>query len=162
VIAPLSLSNVLTVLFALACVKLIASQTSQRLWSVAFTVAPAMLSSSVALLLLTEELSPTLVSDGLWALALLAGFLVGRKRGWSLALTFYPEKRRFSAPQTWDNVAAALVLAVLAGIDTVSAVNRNALVDPEYTAAVAALCSGYFLGRSFVLTVRVDRTATSR
>ena len=160
VITPLSLSNILTVLFALACVKLIASQTSHRLWSVAFTVAPAMLATSVALLLLTEELSPTLASDGLWAVALLVGFLVGRKRGWSLALTFYPEKRRFSAPQTWDNIAVAMVLFVLAGIDTYSALTRNALVDPEYIAAVGALCSGYFLGRSWVVAVRVERTAT--
>ena len=49
---------------------------------------------------------------------------------------------------------------VLAGIDTYSALTRNALVDPEYIAAVGALCSGYFLGRSWVVAVRVERTAT--
>lgn len=159
VIAPISLSNILTVLFALACLKMIASQTSHRLWSVAFVVAPAVLAMSAALLLLTEELAPTFTSDGLWAVALFGGFLIGRKRGWSLPLTFYPEKRRFSAPQTWDNVATAIVLTALSAVDAVSALHGRALVEPEYIAAIAALCSGYFLGRSFVVAVRVDTTA---
>ena len=161
-ISPLSLSNIVMVLIALVCARMVSNQTAGRVRSVVVVAIPAALALVVALLLLMEEFYATLVTDGLWLGALLLGFLVGRSRGWMLAVQFFPEKRSLSAPQTWDNLAAAFILLGLALLDLASATWEEAIFPPAYVAAVAALCAGHLAGRSFVTLVRAEASPAPR
>ena len=90
-ISPLSLSNIVMVLIALVCARMVSNQTAGRVRSVVVVAIPAALALVVALLLLMEEFYATLVTDGLWLGALLLGSVPGITIG-SLAARAVPEK----------------------------------------------------------------------
>ena len=86
-IAPISLSNVLTVAAAIACLWSIGTQSSGgvvKLWRLAI---PPSLAAVIALMLLAGIVEATLIHDAEWALGLVLGGIVGRTRGWLMSVT---------------------------------------------------------------------------
>jgi hypothetical protein len=159
-VAPLSLSNVVIVVLALSCCAIVLAQLRGRLFNVPLTVMSAALGVVVALLLLAEELAPTMASDALWLGGLVVGFLAGRRRGWRLRIPFGPAPDGEPRDETWDSVLAALLLPLAALLDLLFVVLKTPLFPLGYVAAVAALCGGFLAGRAFVVTARV--TAMNR
>lgn len=158
-IPPLSLANVLTILIAAICLKMVASQTAGRVLKLPRLALPAALATVDALVLLAGVFDANLANDALWLGAAVAGFVVGRMRGWMLPMQVFPGKGAVRAVQTADNLAAAFALLALAMTDFISAALGEPLIDPGQVAAGAALCAGFLVGRWFAMAVRADRVA---
>ncbi|MBL6617926.1 MAG: hypothetical protein ISP45_28225 [Reyranella sp.] len=160
-IAPLSLANVLTVLIAAICLKMVASQTAGRVLKLPRLALPAALATVDALVLLAGVFDANLTNDAVWVGAAVVGFAVGRMRGLMLPMQVFPGKGAVRATQTADNLAAAFALLALAMTDFTSAALGDPLIEPAQVAAGAALCAGFLVGRWFAMAVRADRMAES-
>lgn len=158
-IAPLSLANVLTVLIAAICLKMVAAQTADRVQKLPRLALPAALATVDALVLLAGVFDAGAINDALWLGGAVVGFVAGRMRGWMLPMQVIPGRAAVRAAQTADNLAAAFALLALAVTDFASAAIGDPLIEPAQVAAGAALCAGFLAGRWFVVAVRVDRTA---
>jgi hypothetical protein len=156
-IAPLSLSNVLTVLVALLCLWTMSPQAHGgvvRMWRLAL---PACFAAVEAMVLLAGVFDATWLSDGEWLAGLLLGSVVGRMRGWTMAVEVDQMWGLVRLPRTNDGRIAALILVVLSAIDFTSAALEDPVVEPQHVAAAAALCAGYIGCRALSLIVRSVR-----
>jgi hypothetical protein len=162
-IAPLSLSNVLTVLLALACVWTIVPQArgdTVRLWRLA---APPGFATAQALVLLAGVFDATLAHDAEWLAAGLIGAALGRMRGWALPFDIDRGRGLLRVRPSLDAHLAAIGLVVLAATDFVSASLEDPVVPTDIVAAGAAFCAGYIGCRAVAMAVRVSRrTAVTR
>lgn len=156
-VPPLSLSNVLIVLFAGLCLRLVARQTAGRLHRMFWLALPPLLASANALALLAGVVDPGPFDDVAWAAALVLGLLVGRTRGKAVPLEFLPAERAVGVTQTADNVGIGVLLVALSVLDFAAAALEEPLLAPVQVAAGVAFCAGYFAGRAFMLAVRVHQ-----
>ena len=156
-IAPLSLSNVLTVLLAIACLWTVVPQARGgrvRLWRLAL---PPALATAQALVLLAGVFDATIVHDAEWLGAGLLGAVLGRMRGWNLAFDLDRTRQLISTAPSIDIHLAALALVVLAAIDFTSASLDTPIVPTDIVASGAAFVAGYIACRALALAVRVAR-----
>ena len=156
-IAPLSLSNLATVGFAVLCLLTIAPQASGnvvKLWRLAV---PACFAAVQAFVLLAGVFDATLQNDAEWLLAAMLGLLFGRMRGWSLPIEVDQQHELIRQQRTADGSLTAIVLVLLALTDSVGAALLDPVVEPQHVAAGAALCAGYLGGRALAIAVRTAR-----
>jgi hypothetical protein len=158
-IAPLSLSNVLTVIFAVLCLWLIVPQArggAVRLWRLAV---PPILAVVQAIALLAGDFDASLSHDAEWVAAAILGAVAGRMRGWTLPIDVDRARDLVRLRPSIDAHFAAIGLVVLAAIDFTSASFEEAVVPTEHVAAGAALLAGYIGSRALSITVRARRAA---
>ena len=113
-IAPLSLSNLLTVIIAIMCLSTIASQSRGdvvKLWRLAV---PACLAVAQALVLLASVIDATFIHDAEWVLAAVVGAIAGRMRGWTMFLQVDQARDLFRARRSYDGQIAAIGLVIFA------------------------------------------------
>lgn len=158
-IAPLSLTNVISLLSAIICLSMIASQTAARVQGLSRLALPPVLAIVVSLILLAGVFDAGMVSDGLWVTGAVIGFILGRVRGHMLALEVLPAGGSIRVAQTADNVVAALVLLAVTSTDFVSAALRHPLLQPGLLAVGGALCAGFLAGRFLAIALRADPVA---
>jgi hypothetical protein len=156
-IAPLSLSNLLTVIIAIMCLSTIASQSRGdvvKLWRLAV---PACLAVAQALVLLASVIDATFIHDAEWVLAAVVGAIAGRMRGWTMFLQVDQARDLFRARRSYDGQIAAIGLVIFAFTDFVSAALEDPIVDEAHIAAGSALCAGYLTYRAIAVAVRAAR-----
>jgi hypothetical protein len=156
-IAPYSLSNVLTVLFAVTCLWTIGSQSSGGILKAWRLAVPPALALAVSLTLLAGVFEASLVHDGEWLAALLLGAAIGRTRGWLASVEADPRWGLVRLPRAADGLFAAFALLVLALTDSVGAYFETPIIEPQYIAAGAALCAGYLGFRALAMFSRAVR-----
>lgn len=157
-IAPFSLSNVLTVLVAVLCLWTINSQSSGgvvKLWRLAV---PPCLAAAQALVLLAGVFDATMTHDGEWLVAMILGGLFGRAKGWLMAVEIDRTWRLIRLPRTVDGVVAGFLLVVVALVDSAGAAMETPVVMPQYVAAAAAMLAGYLSCRALAMSVRAERS----
>src|SRR5437867_277935 len=150
-ISPLSLSNVLTVLVALLCLWTMSPQAQGgvlRLWRLAI---PACFAAVAALMLLAGVFDATLMHDAEWLAGLVLGAVIGRMRGWTMAVQVDQMWGLVRLPRTNDGRLVALALVALSAIDFISSALEDPVIEPQHVAAAAALCAGYIGGRALSL-----------
>jgi hypothetical protein len=160
--APLGLCNVLTVLCALACLWAISPQARGavvRLWALAV---PPGFGGVVAVVLLAGVFEATPIHDAEWAGALVLGALLGRMRGWSLAVEVAPTGDLIRLRAAWDGLIVAAGILVMAIVDFISAARNVPVIDPAHVASVSAFCAGYLGCRALAVMVRFRGVAGSR
>jgi hypothetical protein len=156
-IAPLSLSNVLTVVVAFVCFWTMSPQARGgvvRLWRLAM---PAAFAAVVALMLLAGVFQATLLHDAEWLAGLLLGAAIGRSRGWTLPVDIDQAQGLVRLPRTMDGMLMAGGVVATAVLDFLSAALDEAFVQPEHVAAAAALCAGFLGCRALAIIVRSSR-----
>ena len=156
-IAPLSLSNVLTVFVAFACLHTIAPQSRGgvvKLWRLAV---PACFAAVEALVLLAGVFDATFGHDAEWVVAALIGILLGRMRGWSMPVEVDRMWELVRLRPSLDGQAAALALIALSFIDFTSAALEQPIIACDHVAAGASLFAGYLGGRAVAIAVRAMR-----
>jgi hypothetical protein len=156
-IGPLSLSNVATVAFAAICLWTIASQARGsvvKMWRLAV---PPSFAAVQAFVLLAGVFDATIISDAEWLAAAVAGGVIGRMRGWALAIEVdqrWDLVRQHRSPDALVTGAALMMLAV---IDFAAAASQDPIIEPEHVAAAAAFCAGYLGCRAIAIAVRAGR-----
>ncbi len=156
-IAPLSLSNVLTVFLAFACLWAIVPQArgdSVRVWRLAV---PPSFATVQALVLLAGVFDASLFHDAEWIGAGLVGAICGRLRGWSLPMQIDRMRDMVRLRPSLDSHLAALGLVVLSAIDFTSATLEYPIVPTDLVAAGAAFLAGYIGCRALSIGVRATR-----
>ena len=160
-IAPLSLSNILTVFMAIACLWSIAPQArgdGVKLWRVAV---PPGLATAQALVLLAGVFDATFVHDAEWLAGGMFGAVLGRMRGWALSFDVDRARGLIKVQPSIDIHLAAIALVVLAAIDFTSASLEDPVVATDFVAAGAAFLAGYLGCRALAIAVRVSRAASA-
>ena len=156
-IAPLSLSNLLTVLVAFGCYLTAAQQAQGGRVRPGQLAMPACLAAVAALVLLAGVFAATWQHDLQWLAGLLAGSLLGHLRGWRLGISIDPSRGLVVMPSTRDGRLAGLALVLLAATDFTSAWLRDPVIEPQYVAAMAAFFAGYLGCRALAVAARVER-----
>lgn len=156
-IAPLSLSNVLTVLAALVCLWTMSPQANGGVWRLWRLAMPAAFATVVALVLLAGVFDATWEHDVEWLAAFVLGGLVGRTRGWTLPVAIDQMWGLVRLPKAKDGLLAAFGIVAMAAIDFTSALIEEALVKPPHVAAGAALFAGFIACRAIAIIVRSTR-----
>ena len=131
-IAPLSLSNVLTVLVALLCLWTMSPQARGgvvRIWRMAI---PGCFAAVQALVLLAGVFDATIIHDAEWLAALIVGSVVGRMRGWAMHVDVDQMWGLVRLPQTIDGRIAAAALVALSAIDFTSAMLEDPVIEPQH------------------------------
>jgi hypothetical protein len=154
VIAPLSLSNVLTVLAAMVCLWTMSPQSNGGVWRLWRLATPAAFGSVVALVLLAGVFDATWQHDVEWLTALALGGLVGRTRGWTLPVAIDQMWGLVRLPKSKDGLLASLAIVLMSAIDFTSATLEEPVVEPQHVAAGAALFAGFIGGRALAIIVR--------
>jgi hypothetical protein len=157
VIAPLSLSNVLTVLAAMVCLWTMSPQSNGGVWRLWRLATPAAFGSVVALVLLAGVFDATWQHDVEWLTALALGGLVGRTRGWTLPVAIDQMWGLVRLPKSKDGLLASLAIVLMSAIDFTSATLEEPVVEPQHVAAGAALFAGFIGGRALAIIVRSTR-----
>jgi hypothetical protein len=158
-IAPLSLSNVLTVFFAVLCLWIIVPQArggAVKLWRLSV---PPILATVQAVVLLAGDFDAALSHDAEWVVAAIIGAAFGRMRGWTLPIDVDRAHDLVRLRPSIDAHLAAIGLVVLAAIDFTSASFEEAVLPTEHVAAGAAFFAGYLGCRALSITVRARRIA---
>ena len=156
-IAPLSLSNVLTVVIAITCLSTLAPQSRGdvvKLWRLAV---PACLAVVQALVLLASVIDATFIHDAEWVIAAIVGAVGGRMRGWTIFMQVDQARDLFRLKRNYDGQVAAVGLVIAALTDFVSAALEEPIVPEEHVAAAAALCAGYLAYRAIAVAVRATK-----
>ena len=156
-IAPLSLSNVLTVLAALVCLWTMSPQANGGVWRLWRLAMPAAFGSVVAFVLLAGVFDATWQHDVEWLTAFALGGLVGRTRGWTLRVAIDQMWGLVRLPKAKDGLLASLGIVAMSGIDFTSATLEEAVVEPQHVAAGAALFAGFIGCRALAIIVRSTR-----
>lgn len=154
-IAPLSLSNVATVAFATICLWTIAAQARGnvvKLWRLAV---PPCFAAVQAFVLLAGVFDATLGSDAEWLAAALVGGVIGRTRGWTVAVEVDRMRDLARQHRASDGLLAGVALLLLALVDFISAALQDPVVEPQHVAAGAAFCAAYLGCRALAIAVRV-------
>jgi len=157
IIAPLSLSNVLTVLAALVCLWTMSPQSNGGVWRLWRLATPAAFASVVALVLLAGVFDATWQHDAEWLAALILGGLFGRARGWTLPVAIDQMWGLVRLPKSKDGLLAAIGIVSMSAIDFTSAAIEEPVVDPQHVAAGAALFAGFIGCRALAIIVRSTR-----
>lgn len=155
--APLGLTNVLLVFVAMVCLWTTLPQSRGgvlKLWRLAL---PACLALVQALMLLAGVFDATLGHDAEWIVALIVGGIIGRTRGWALAVQVDQKWSLVRVQPTFDGVIAALALVALAVIDFVSAATEDPVFAPAYVATGAAFFAGFIGMRALAMATRANR-----
>lgn len=153
IIAPLSLSNVATVVFAVICLWTIASQARGnvvKLWRLAV---PPCFAGVEAFVLLAGVFDATFANDAEWLAAAVVGGMIGRMRGWTLAVEVDQRWDLVRQHRSADALLIALALVALALIDATSAASQDPVIEPQHVAAAATFCAAYALA----IAVRAGR-----
>jgi hypothetical protein len=153
-IAPLSLSNALTVLVALLCSWTMSSQARGgpvKIWRLAV---PPCFAAVEALVLLAGVFDATWAHDAEWLAGLLLGTAIGHMRGWRLPVAVDQMRGIVLLPRTNDSWLAALALIGLSGVDFSSAYLEYPIIEPQHVAAAAAFLAGYIGCRALSVVVR--------
>jgi hypothetical protein len=156
-IAPLSLSNVLTVFLAIGCLHTMAPQSRGgvvKLWRLAL---PPCFAAVQALVLLAGVFDATFAHDAEWVIAALAGALLGRMRGWTMPVEVDRMWELVRLKPSVDGQLAALALVGLSAVDFTSAALEDPVVACEHVAAGAAFFAGYLAARALGIAVRAMR-----
>ena len=156
-IAPLSLSNVLTVLAALVCLWTMSPQANGGVWRLWRLAMPAAFASVVALVLLAGVFDATWQHDMEWLVGLVLGGLVGRTRGWTLPVAIDQMWGLVRLPKSKDGLMAAFGIVAMSAIDFASATLEEPLGAPQHIAAGAALFAGFIGCRALAIIVRSTR-----
>jgi hypothetical protein len=156
-IAPLSLSNVLTLLAALVCLWTMSPQASGGVWRLWRLATPAAFAAVVSLMLLAGVFEATWQHDAEWLAALVAGGVIGRTRGWTLPIAIDQTWGLVRLPRAKDGLFAATGVVAMAAVDFLSSVFEEALVEPSHVAAGSALCAGFLACRALAVIVRSTR-----
>src|SRR5215510_7549520 len=130
-IAPLSLSNVLTVLVALLCLWTMSPQARGgvlRIWRLCI---PACFAAVGAMVLLAGVFDATFAHDAEWVVGLAIGAVLGRMRGWTMAVAVDHTRGLVQLPRTNDGWLAAVALVALAAIDFTSAALEDPVIEPQ-------------------------------
>jgi membrane protein CcdC involved in cytochrome C biogenesis len=157
VIAPLSLSNVATVAFAAICLWTIAAQARGnvvKLWRLAV---PPCFAAVEAFMLLAGVFDATLVNDAEWLAAAVAGGVIGRVRGWTVAVEVDKRWELVRQHRSPDALVIGAALVMLAVIDFASAAYLDPVIAPQHVAAGAAFCAAYLGCRALAIAVRASR-----
>jgi hypothetical protein len=157
-IAPLSLSNVLTMLCALLCLWTTSPQASGGVWRLWRLATPAAFSAVVSLMLLSAVFEATWRHDAEWLAALLIGGLAGRTRGWTLPVEIDQMWGLVRLPRSLDALIAAFGIVAMSVLDFSSAaVEDVVLLEPQHIAAGSALFAGFIGCRALAIIVRSTR-----
>lgn len=157
-IAPVSLSNLLTVATAVMCLWTIGSQSSGgviKLWRLAL---PPCLAAVVALILLASIFNATVAHDAEWMICAILGGVIGRTRGWLMTVASDQKWGLVRVPRTVDGLIVGFALVVLAMIDFAGALLEDPVIDGQHVAAGAAFCAGYLGLRALGMAMRAGRT----
>jgi hypothetical protein len=157
-IAPLSLSNVLTVLLSLACLWTIVPQArgdAVKMWRLAL---PPSFAAAQALVLLAGVFDATVAHDAEWLAGGVFGAALGRMRGWILVFDVDRVRGLLRVRPSLDTHIAAIGLVVLAAIDSTSATLQDPVVPTDCVAAAAAFFAGYVGFRAIAIATRLART----
>ena len=142
--APLSLSNVLTVLCAIACLWTVAPQTRGgvvRLWTLAL---PGVFGAAVSFVLLAGVFDSTPAYDAEWVACLIVGSLPNGV---------------VRLPAAWDGMLFAAGVVAMAAVDFVTAALGHSVVHPNHIASVAAFCAGFLGCHAMAVLMRSSREA---
>lgn len=156
-VSPLSLSNVLTVIVALACLRTIAPQVRGgvvRLWRLAL---PVCFAAVQALVLLAGIFNETIHHDAEWIAAAAVGALLGRMRGWASPIEVDRTRQLVRLKPSVEPQMAAIFLVILAAIDFASASLEAPVLPADYVAAGAAFCAAFIGFRALAIAVRATR-----
>lgn len=156
-IAPLSLSNVLTTLCALLCLWTTSPQASGGVWRLWRLATPAAFAAVVSLMLLSGVFIATWQHDAEWLAALLLGGLAGRTRGWTLPVEIDQMWGLVRLPRSKDALIAAFGMVAMAVLDFSSAALDEMLLEPQHIAAGSALFAGFIGCRALAIIVRSTR-----
>jgi membrane protein CcdC involved in cytochrome C biogenesis len=156
-IAPLSLSDLATVVFAVLCLMTIAPQARGRVVKLWRLAVPPCFAAVEAFVLLAGVFDANLQNDAEFLLAAMVGLLIGRMRGWSLVIEVDQQHELIRQQRTRDGPLTAIALVLLALTDFVGAALLDPVIEPQHVAAGAALCAGYLGGRALAIAVRTTR-----
>jgi hypothetical protein len=157
VIAPFSLSNVLTMVLAIICFRAIRSQSFGgivRLWRLAM---PPCFAVAVALVLLAGVFDATPAHDGEWLAGAVVGGLLGRIKGWLTPVEADQMWGLVRLQRSMDGLIVGFALVGWALLDSLGAALEDPVVEPQHVAAGAALCAGYLALRALAVIVRAER-----
>ena len=153
-ISPLSLSNVATVAFAALCLWTIASQARGnvvKLWRLAV---PPSFAAVQAFVLLAGIFDASLINDAEWLAAAIVGGVLGRMRGWAVAIEVDRQWDLVRQHRSPDALVMGAALVMLAVIDFASAASQDPIIEPQHVAAGAAFCASYLGCRAIAIAVR--------
>ena len=156
-IAPLSLSNVLTVLCALLCLWTASPQASGGVWRLWRLMTPGAFAAVVSLMLLAGVFQATWQNDAEWLAGLLIGGLIGRVRGWTLPVKIDQTWGLVGLPRAWDGTLAALGVVAMSAFDFAGAALDSPIIEPQHVAAGSALFAGFLACRALAIIVRSTR-----
>jgi hypothetical protein len=157
IIAPLSLSNALTVLCALLCLWTASPQASGGDWRLWRLAVPGAFAALVALMLLAGVFDATWPHDLEWVGALVVGSVIGRIRGSNLPIQVVPDRTLVRLPRSIDGSVAAVGVVLTSLVDFTSATLRTPIVETQHVASAAALCAGFLGCKALVLILRSRR-----
>jgi hypothetical protein len=161
-IAPLSLSNVLTTLCALFCLWTASPQASGGVWRLWRLATPGGFAAVVSLMLLAGIFDSTWQHDAEWVVALLLGGLAGRTRGWTMPVEIDQRSGLVRLPRTKDGVIAAAGVVAMAALDFSAAALDEVLLEPQHIAAGSALFASFLACRALAIIVRCSRATHMR
>jgi membrane protein CcdC involved in cytochrome C biogenesis len=153
-IAPLSLSNVATVAFAVICLWTATAQARGNVVKFWRLAVPPCFAAVQAFVLLAGVFDATLAHDAEWLAGALVGAVLGRMRGWTATVEVDRRQDLVRQRRAVDAPLAGVVLVLLALVDFVSAALLDPLIAPQHVAAGAAFCAGYLGARALAIAVR--------
>ncbi|HTR82849.1 MAG TPA: hypothetical protein VMI56_00125 [Reyranella sp.] len=156
-IAPLSLSNVLTVVLAVTCMTTLLAQSSGgvlRMWRLAV---PASCAAVDAMVLLAGVFDATFLHDAEWLVAGIAGSVVGRMRGAAMMVEADHTRGLVRLPRSVDGLIVAGVLVIAAFLDFAGAALADPVLEPQHVAAISAFCAGYLGCRALAMILRAQQ-----
>jgi membrane protein CcdC involved in cytochrome C biogenesis len=156
-IAPLSLSNLITVIFAGICLWTIASQTRGAVVKVWRLAIPPCFAAVDALVLLAGVFEATTAHDAEWVAAALIGAFFGRMRGWTIEVEVDQRRELVRQHRSADGPLVAIALVLLSFADFIGAALLDPVIEPQYVAAGAAFCAGWLGARALAIAVRTTR-----
>jgi hypothetical protein len=156
-IAPLSLSNVITVAFAMICLWTVAGQARGAVIKTWRLAVPACFAMVDALVLLAGVFEANMEHDAEWLVAALVGALFGRMRGWSIELEVDQRRDLVRQHRSPDGPLIAIALVLLSLMDLIGAALVDPVIEPQFVAAGAAFCAGWLSARALAIGVRTTR-----
>lgn len=108
-------------------------------------------------MLLSSVFEATFEHDAEWVIALVLGGIIGRTRGWTLAVEIDQRLGLARLPRTVDALVIAFILVGLAALDFISCALEEVFIGPQHVAAGAAFCAGFLGCRALAIIVRATR-----
>ena len=99
----------------------------------------------------------TTINDVEWLAAAVVGGVIGRMRGWAVAVEVDRRLDLVRQQRSPGALVMGAALVMLAVIDFASAASQDPLIEPQHVAAGAAFCAAYLGGRAIAIAVRAGR-----